>query len=156
MKKKNSLAAALRGKVPVVYSSARNQAVAYNWKIKMNETGKIPAFYNIFPELNHNEMTGFDVVPATKTLSSRLHFVFLTDSADHPQVQKRMRVCRKLYEKRGLPVTDAALQGAAPFEKIFNSLLAADWAALHLSKLYGTEAEQVPMVETFKKLITNN
>lgn len=154
--KKNgrALATALRNKVPVVYSSARNQAVAYNWKIKFNETGKIPAFYNIFPELNHNEMTGFDVVPATKTLSSRSHFVFLMDSADHPQVQKRMRVCRKLYEERGLSVTSVPLRGATTLERIFSSLLIADWTALHLSRLYGTEAEQVPMVEQFKELIT--
>ncbi len=54
-----TLAERLKNFVPVIYSSTRNAAVAYNWKIKLNETGKIPAFYNIFPELNHNEMTGF-------------------------------------------------------------------------------------------------
>ncbi|MBI2506739.1 MAG: hypothetical protein HYW00_01200, partial [Candidatus Colwellbacteria bacterium] len=47
--------------IPIIYSSRRNIALAYNWKIKFNETGKAPAFYNTFPELNHNEMTGFDV-----------------------------------------------------------------------------------------------
>src|SRR3989344_4288396 len=54
-----NLAKKLKGFVPVIYSSQRNSAIAYNWKIKFNETGKIPAFYNILPELNHNEMTGF-------------------------------------------------------------------------------------------------
>lgn len=153
-KRGKTLAAALRGKVPIIYSSARNQAIAYNWKIKFNETGKIPAFYNGLPELNHNEMTGFDVVPTTKTLSSRLHFVFLTDSSDPPQIQKRMRVCRKLYEERGLSVTFVPLHGATTLERIFSSLLIADWTALHLSRMYGTEAEKVPMVEEFKELIT--
>src|SRR3989344_3523500 len=43
--------------IPLVYASRRNLALSYNWKIKFNETGKIPAFYNTFPELNHNEMT---------------------------------------------------------------------------------------------------
>ena len=151
-----TLAGELRGKVPVMYASTKNSAVAYNWKIKMNETGKIPAFYNVFPELNHNEMTGFDVIETTEGLSRKFHFVFLTDSADHPQNQKRMSVCRKLYEDSGLSVTEVPLEGKTPLEKIFSSLLIADWTAVYLSQIYGTEAEQVPMVEEFKKLITNN
>ncbi len=161
--KGGKLAQTLRGKVPVVYSSTRNQAIAYNWKIKFNETGKIPAFYNVIPELNHNEMTGFsaeggpasggDVSKEAAKLCEIFHFIFLTDSADHPQNQKRMRVCKNLYEDRGLSVTEVALEGKTALEKMFTSLLIADWTALHLSKIYGTEAEQVPMVEEFKKLI---
>lgn len=148
------LADELRGKVPVIYASARNQAVAYNWKIKFNETAKIPAFYNVFPELNHNEMTGFDVISTTEGLSRKLHFIFLTDSADHSQNQKRMQVCKKLYEDRGLSVTEVPLEGKSTLGRIFSSLLIADWTALHLSRMYGTEAEQVPMVEQFKKMIS--
>src|SRR3989338_2496054 len=169
--KGKELAASLRGEIPVIYSSTRNQAIAYNWKIKFNETGKIPSFYNVFPELNHNEMTGFDVIETTEGLSRKLHFIFLTDSADHPQNQKRMRVTKKLYEDRGLTVTEvpigettpALADSGTPFSKgdsrlkrMFSSLLVADWTAVHLSQIYGTEAEQVPMVEEFKKLISNS
>src|SRR3989338_8873481 len=64
------LAALLKGRVPVVYTSLANLPIAYNWKIKLNETGKIPAFYNVLPELNHNEMTGFDIHPSSKHLSA--------------------------------------------------------------------------------------
>ncbi|MDO8594213.1 MAG: SIS domain-containing protein [bacterium] len=148
-----ALVESLRGSIPVIYSSTRNQSLAYNWKIKMNETGKIPSFYNVFPELNHNEMTGFDTIETTEGLSRKLHFIFLTDSTDHPQIQKRMRVCKKLYEERGIAVSIVPLKGKSVLEKIFTSLLIADWTALHLSKLYKTEAEQVPMVEEFKRLI---
>ena len=144
----------LFGKVPIICASTRNRGVAYNWKIKMNETGKIPAFYNVFPELNHNEMTGFDTIETTKKLSHGFHFVFLTDSVDHPKVQRRMAVCKKLYEDRGLSVTEVPFKGDTTLERIFSSLLIADWTALYLSNVYGTEAEQVPMVEQFKKLIT--
>ena len=56
-RKGKTLSGNIKGKIPVIYASQANEAVAYNWKIKFNETGKIPAFYNVFPELNHNEMT---------------------------------------------------------------------------------------------------
>ena len=64
-----ALAEKLKGRVPIIYSSAKNQALAQNWKIRFNETTKIPAFYNVFSELNHNEMTGFDIIESTKKLS---------------------------------------------------------------------------------------
>lgn len=146
-------AESLNGRIPIIYTSLENTAVAYNWKIKFNETGKIPAFYNVFPELNHNEMTGFDVIDSTKALSANVHFVFIASRDDHPQVLRRMEICEKLYQERGLPVTKLWLEGQNRFEQIFRSLLLADWTALHLSKIYGTEAEQVPMVEEFKRLI---
>ncbi|MDP3947835.1 MAG: SIS domain-containing protein [bacterium] len=149
-----ALAETLKGRVPVIYSSNRNEAVAYNWKIKFNETGKIPAFMNVLPEANHNEMTGFDVIESTKLLSQNFSFLLLTDTEDHPRVQKRFRVLKEMYEARKLPVTVLELTGRNRFHKIFASLLAADWAAYHLARHYGTEPEAVRMVEEFKKRMT--
>lgn len=147
------LAEDLKGRVPVIYSSRNNLSLAYNWKIKFNETAKIPAFYNVLPELNHNEMTGFDVIPTTKELSSGFHFIFLSDDSDSEKVQHRMKILEKLYLDRGLTVKKVELSGSTTAEKIFNALLLADWTAFGLSETYGTEAEKVPMVEEFKKMI---
>lgn len=148
-----NLANALNSKVPIICSSTSNGAVAYNWKIKFNETGKIPAFCSVFPELNHNEMTGFDIDLSTKDLSSRFHFIFLKDDKDNPRTIKRMDVCEQLYKARGLGTTSINFNGSSTLERIFNSLLLADWTAYHSALLYGVDSENVPMVEEFKKLI---
>ena len=150
-KKGKSLAKKLYGRTPIIYSSLRNYAIAYNWKIKFNETGKVPAFYNILPELNHNEMTGFDVKKRTKKFSDYFYFIFLMDSEDDSRVGTRMRILEELYQKRGLRVAVLPLIGTTRFEKIFSSLITADWTAFHTATQYGLEAEQVPMVEEFKK-----
>lgn len=147
------LAEKLRGHVPVIYSSEENESIAYNWKIKFNETGKIPAFYNVFSELNHNEMTGFDVRPKTKNLSKNFYFILLRDSADDPKIKKRMTILKELYEARELPVIEVGLESLNVFHKIFSSLLLADWAAYYTAEGYGVESEAVSMVEEFKKLI---
>lgn len=147
------LALRLKGYVPVILSSNRNFPIAYNWKIKFNETGKIPAFCNMFPELNHNEMTGFDVATPTKSLSQNFYFIFLKDSVDDPRIVKRMEVMRALYDNRGLKSEMLELGGNGTFHKIFSSLILADWAAYHTAAQYGVEPEQVPMVEEFKRLI---
>lgn len=151
--KGKELAQRLRGKIPVIYSSAKNFSVAYNWKIKLNETGKIPAFYNLLPELNHNEMNGFDVKEQNKSLYDKFYFIFLKDGADHPRLIKRMEILEKLYSQRSLPVEVLLLEGQNNLEKIFISLLIGDWTAFYIAEDAGLESEQVPMVEEFKKLI---
>lgn len=148
------LAEKLNGFVPVIYSSFKNLPIAYNWKIKFNETGKIPAFYNVFSELNHNEMTGFDAKGATNTLAKNFYFLLIEDDDDNPKIKKRMQILAKLYRDRSLKIEFIKLASSSNiFYKIFSSLVLADWTAYHTAKLYNVEPEQVPMVEEFKKLI---
>jgi glucose/mannose-6-phosphate isomerase len=149
-----TLAEKMKNHIPVIYTANRNFPVAYNWKIKLNETGKIPAFYNIFPELNHNEMNGFDVKDSTKELCAKFYFLILKDAEDGEKISKRMEVTAKLYKDRGLPVETLELKGENVWQKIFSSLLLADWTSYYTAKEYGLDPDQVPMVEEFKKLIS--
>lgn len=146
-----ALARELHGRVPLIYASRRYGPLGYVWKITFNETGKIPAFTNVVPELNHNEMTGFDVIPSTQALSSRFHFLFLKSPDDHDKIAHRMQVLENLYHHRSLPVTTLALRGDDVLERIFSSFLLAQWTAYYLALRYGAEHTAVPMVEEFKK-----
>ena len=150
-----ALAEELREYVPIIYTSEKNFALAYIWKIKFNENGKIPAFYNILPELNHNEMTGFDVRDTTHKLSERFYFIFLMDRADHPKIQKRMDITCKLYEDRKLKTKKITISGDNVFYKIFSTLTIVDFATHFIALGYGMESEQIPMIEEFKKLMEN-
>jgi glucose/mannose-6-phosphate isomerase len=141
------LAKKLKGKVPIIYASERNSAIANNWKIKFNETGKIPAFYNVFPELNHNEINSF----SNKDLSNLFSFIFLADELDHVRIKKRMQVLCTMYKDQGLDVAVFDLKGENSFHKIFSSLLIADWASFYTAKSYDLDPTEVPIVENFKK-----
>ncbi|MBW2996162.1 SIS domain-containing protein [Candidatus Woesearchaeota archaeon] len=50
------LAKKLYRKIPVFYASEDMGAVAYRIKTQVNENAKQPAFYHVFPEMNHNEI----------------------------------------------------------------------------------------------------
>ncbi|MDP3799922.1 MAG: SIS domain-containing protein [bacterium] len=144
----------LQNKVPVIYSSLKNKALADIWKIKFNETSKIPAFANIFPELNHNEMTGFDSNDATKNLMEKFHFIFLKDGKDDTRILKRIDATKNILEQQGFEVDVLPFFGDTKTEIIFNSLLLADHISLGLAEYYGNDPEQVPLVEKFKKIIS--
>lgn len=148
-----SLAGLLHHKIPLVYASRRNFGIAYNWKVKFNETTKNPAFANMFPEVNHNEMTGFDMVAATRPLSKQITVIMLRDENDHPRILARMTATEALYHKRGIDVHTVPLKGVSVWHRITNALLLADWTAYSLALFYGAEPNEVPMVEEFKKRI---
>ncbi len=148
-----SLATQLYNTVPIIYTSTAYAPIGYNWKIKFNENVKIPAFCNQVPELNHNEMNGFDVVDSTRGLMTGFTFIFLQAATDHPHNKKRFTALRKLYEARNLRVLTVEITGENFYEQVFSSLLIADWVTVHLAQYYGQDAEQVPMVEEFKKII---
>lgn len=142
-----NLAKKLVGKTPVIYSGVHFKAVANIWKIKINENAKTPAFWNYFPELNHNEMVGFTNPQA------EFFFVMLRDSEEQPQNRKRFEVMRDIMEKRGMGTEIIEIQGKNIFEKVFSSLYLGDWTSYYLALEYNTDPTPVDMVEEFKQLI---
>ena len=147
------LAEKLRGFVPIIYSSRKNGPIAYAWKVKINETAKKPAFSNVFPELNHNEMAGFHPSEVSKLLSQNFYFIFLKDQADNPRILKRMEVTAKLFQNQKLNVETIELSGNDVFTKVFSSLQLADWVSYYIAKEYGIDPVDTSAIEEFKKLI---
>lgn len=149
------LAERLRGKVPIIYASTRKLPLAQIWKIKFNETAKIPAFANAVPELNHNEMAGFDSSPVSRELSEKFSFIILEDKYDHLKNQRRLAALAEILKAKGFDVERIQLQGQNHWHKIFSALMLADWTSYHLAEFYGVDPEDVPTVEDFKKKIGN-
>ncbi|KKU19635.1 MAG: N(2),N(2)-dimethylguanosine tRNA methyltransferase [Parcubacteria group bacterium GW2011_GWA1_47_11] len=149
-KEGEKLAKGIAGKIPLIYASGDNGTIAYNWKIKFNETGKIPAFWSVLPEANHNEINGFG---GTEKKLSNFVCLFIKDDRDHSRVKKRMTVLGAVYKELGLSVKTIPLKGKSEAQKLFGSLILGDWTAYYTAKVYGNEANEVPLVKKFKKLI---
>ena len=149
-----NLAHSLEGRIPLIYSSGRNRGLAYFWKINFNETAKIPAFCNTFPELNHNEMAGFGKLTTGGfgKFAEKFACVLLTDPDDEPLIQKRMDATAKIFEDLGLEVLRADVVGPSLWHKSFASILTSFWTSYFLAEHYGIDPEDVSIIEDFKKL----
>ncbi len=146
-----ALVGKLVGKIPLVYASTSNVAVAYFWKIAMNETAKIPTFNDAIPEACHNELSGFDVVPTTASISKNLVGVFLHDSFDHPRNEKRLSLVRDLMSAKGYATADVNLEGGDRYSLVLSGVLMGVAAALALSHGYGVPDAKTPLIADFKK-----
>ena len=59
-----AIAARLKGKLPLVYSAEGwTDAVGLRFKAQLNENSKVHAFHCPVPEMNHNEIIGWEGVP---------------------------------------------------------------------------------------------
>lgn len=134
---------------PVVYSGESYKSVALVWKIKLNENAKTPAFWNVFPELNHNEMVGWTLP------QGNFSALFLRDPADHPRIGKRFGITADLLREKGVKVEIIDLEGETVFEKMFSSVMLGDFTSYYLAITYGQDPTPVDMVEKLKKLLVD-
>lgn len=141
------LASKIAGKTPVIYASEKFARVAMVWKIKFNEHAKNPAFWNFFPELNHNEMVGFT------NLGDRYFLIMLRDGEDNSRNLKRYDVTSSVVGEKGLESEIIDLEGENTFSKIFSSLYLADFVAYYLAEKNSVDPTPVDMVEKFKGLL---
>jgi len=144
-----TLAKRLVGKIPVVYASEKYKPVAMIWKIKFNENSKAMAFYNCFPELNHNEMNGY----VKSGLQGRFFNIILRDSNDNSMVNKRMDITSGIIKSAGGESEIIDMRGKSTLDKMFSALYLGDWVSYYLALGYGVDPEKVELVERLKKMI---
>ena len=65
------LARSLHGTVPQIAGAGLTAAIAYRWKTQINENAKLPAFAGELPEIDHNEIVGWEGAPRPGTLQRR-------------------------------------------------------------------------------------
>jgi glucose/mannose-6-phosphate isomerase len=140
------LAAKLKDRLTVVYADEASRDLGYFWKIRINETGKTQAFANVVPEMNHNELVGYEK-PVAKTVALFLH------EKPTGRMAKRLAINKRLLKKHGVQVIDLPLPGKTRLERTWESIMFADWTTYFLAGLYGVEAGPVPIVEGLKKLM---
>jgi len=145
------LAKKIASKIPVIYSSSPLAAVAQLWKIKFNENSKIPAFWNYFPELNHNEMVGY--TGFGDVLAKYFCVIMLKDSEDHPRNIKRMDLTANIIKDDHIQVETVLFQEGPLLYKIFSSLLLASWTSYYAAIEQGIDPAPVAIVEQFKGLM---
>ncbi len=138
------LAKNLVGKIPLIYASCQRKALARIWKIKFNENSKVPAFYNYFPELDHNELSSFES-------GENFRVILLRDPKENPKILKRMDLTAEIIRKNGTAVDVVNAEGEEILLKTFSTLLLGDWVSYYLAKEYKVDPVTVSLQEEIKR-----
>jgi glucose/mannose-6-phosphate isomerase len=88
------------------------------------------AHVNTFPEMNHNEIVGWEH-PASVLAQSQV--IYLYTDHDHVRVEKRMELCRDIFEKKSNPIIDIVGEGASLLEQYYHLIHLTDWISYYLA-----------------------
>jgi glucose/mannose-6-phosphate isomerase len=141
------IAQKIKGCTPIIYASDFFCPLAMIWKIALNENAKTPAFYNVYPELNHNEMVGYTLP------QSQFHILTILNKQDHPQNQKRMHITAELLKEKNIETTFIEIPDEHIFTTIFYTLILGEWISYYLALEYDQDPTPVVMVEKLKDLL---
>ncbi len=142
------IAEALRERLPVVYAEAALlEAAATRWACQFHENSKRLAYVNRFPELNHNEIMGWEDGGA---LPSQLGVVVLRDAEDHPRVQRRIDATRSIVEERAGCWIEVQSRGRSRLARLLSTVHLGDWASLHLAAARGVDPTPIGFIDRLK------
>jgi len=142
-----SLASGINGSVPVVYGFGIYRGVAQRWKQQFNENAKVPAKWEVFPELNHNEIVGWEKAGA---LAKRFSTVFLRDKSEPAEVRSRIEITRALMQAGGSKQFEVWTQGKSALAKMLSTILVGDFVSVYLAVLRGVDPTPVQTIVTLK------
>lgn len=143
-----TLATRLVGKVPVIYGSTRRLAyVARRWATQISENAKELAYFSELPEMNHNEIVGWQH-PAE--MLRRLAPIFLRDQQDQPRVQIRLEITREFLGRKTEPVLEYWSAGGPWLERLWTLVLLGDFTSVYLSFLNREDPTPVETIESLK------
>ena len=118
--------------IPIVYGSGGLGGVAaLRWKQSVNENAKAPAFWNEYPELDHNEVCGWgqhgDVTRQVFTL------VELRHGLEHPRLERRAVATRELIEEALSQVLTVDAEGEGRLAQLLDLIHLGDWTSYYLA-----------------------
>ena len=146
------LAAQFDGMLPVIYTGVGLlESVGMRWRTQIHENAKHPAVGNVLPELDHNEIMGFEAAPAA--LSAAMHVVALRDVDDHAQVAKRFDATRDLVAPGIGGWTELRSEGDSRLDRALSLIQLGDAASFWLAMVKGVDPTPVETIQALKRTL---
>lgn len=142
------IASELKDSVPVIWGVVgTSETAAMRWKGQINENAKSPAFANVFPELNHNEVVGFEV---PEGILSRQVYIILRDKRDNSRINKRIDITKKIIEKKVKSTIEIESQGESCLARFYSLTYIGDYVSVYLALEYGINPTPVETIDYLK------
>ena len=143
-----NIANALFDKLPIIYSGTdRFDTVGYRWKGQICENSKMLCFNNVFPEFNHNELVGWEILSG---MEEKIVAIMLKDQKDHPQIKKRMEIVKGIIQKKGVKLIELESGGENLLSRIFSLIQIGDFVSYYLAILNQTDPTPVKLIDFLK------
>lgn len=143
-----TLASEICDTIPVIYGFDIYRAVAQRFKTQLNENSKVPAKWEYFPELNHNEVVGWEEV---KKLAECFSIILIRDDAERVEMKQRIEATKGLMHKESLSVFEVWSKGESSLAKMASAICIGDFTSVYLAILRGVDPTPVKTITLLKE-----
>jgi glucose/mannose-6-phosphate isomerase len=143
-----SLAANICGTVPVVYGFGFYRAVAQRLKTQFNENSKVPAKWEVFPELNHNEIVGWE---KHGKLTKNFSAILIRDKAEPAEIRSRIETTKTLMQPAVSKTLEVWAQGEGTLAKMLSTICIGDFTSVYLAILRKIDPTPVKTIALLKE-----
>lgn len=147
------LARRLHGRFVFLYAADRLGALATRVRNQLNENAKLLAHSAVAPELNHNEVAGWE---RQGPLASRAAVLILRDADDSPEVHRRLTLTAEFVAKRGAHVVELREEEGSRLARIASLVQLGDWLSLYLALLDGADPTPIESIDWFKQRLAES
>lgn len=143
------IASQIKDTVPVIYGFGFYESIALRIKTQFNENSKIPSKCGVFPELNHNEMAGWEGPPA---LTKNFSVILIRDSDEPPEIKARIDLTKKLALKgKTAEILELYGRGQSKLAKMLSAMYIGDFASIYLAILYEVDPTEIEVITGMKE-----
>ena len=144
------IAARLYGNLPAIHGSVQHvDTVVMRWRTQLAENSKQLSWIHFYPELNHNEIVGWQ---EPKSLFKHLVILLLRDVGDHKRIQRRMMITQSLIQREaGVDTLEVRSSGRGLLARLFSLIYVGDFVSFYLAMLNRVDPTPVERIERLKR-----
>lgn len=143
-----ALAQRIYQSIPVIYGeTTATGVVALRWKGQLAENAKMLAYCSDLPEMNHNEIVGWENNP---DLLRSLSVIWLQDQADQERVRLRQAISWELIADHCARQETISVPGASRLERLVHLIHYGDWVSYWCALAHGSDPTPVRKIERIK------
>lgn len=137
------------GFIPLIYSADDlTSAIGYRFKCQFNENSKLHAFHNVIPELNHNELVGWETF-SDKQMNAKL--LNILDKSYHSQTKKRFQITSELAAQNKVEATNFESNESELKVRLMDLVYLFDWITYYAAILRGYDPSEIKNIDSMKK-----
>jgi glucose/mannose-6-phosphate isomerase len=141
------IAQRLYGYLPVIYGAGIAAEAAHRWKTQINENSKAWAFYEVFPELNHNATVGF---PLPAEIAAKIRVILLRSPLFKQRIKLRYEITCELLKQAGVQYEFVDGEGKSALAQMLSLVSIGDYVSYYLALLNRVDPTSIKAINYLK------
>jgi glucose/mannose-6-phosphate isomerase len=146
------LARSLAGRFVFIYAGVEVGAAATRVRQQLNENAKMPAHSAVVPELNHNEIVGWERPSA---LSKSVAVLLLRDAEDSTKTRTRLTLTGEYAARQGAAVYELESARGGRLARLASLVQLGDYLSLYLALADGVDPTPIASIDEFKRRLAD-